>query len=68
MSIYNVLNQITSGEVVLPAIQRDFVWSEALVLTLLDSIMRGNPVGIAQLWGAYESFQYRKLTESFSLR
>src|ERR1700687_908476 len=65
MSIYNVLNQIKSGEVVLPAIQRDFVWSEDRLLTLLDSIMRGYPVGIALLWETYENIQYRRFTDSF---
>ena len=41
MSIINLLNQIKNEEVVLPAIQRDFVWPQEKVLRLLDSIMRG---------------------------
>ena len=41
MSIINLLNQIKNNEIVLPAIQRDFVWPEDKVLRLLDSIMRG---------------------------
>jgi hypothetical protein len=65
MTIFSVLNQIKSGEVVLPAIQRDFVWSADRVLTLLDSIMRGYPVGIALLWETYENIQYRKFTDNF---
>ena len=65
MTIFSVLNQIKSGEVVLPAIQRDFVWSADRVLTLLDSIMRGYPVGIALLWKTYENIQYRKFTDNF---
>ena len=44
MSIVNLLNQIKNEEVVLPAIQRDFVWPADKVLRLLDSIMRGYPV------------------------
>lgn len=43
MSIINLLNQIKNQEVVLPAIQRDFVWPQDKVLRLLDSIMRGYP-------------------------
>lgn len=31
MSIIGTLNQIKNGEVVLPAIQRDFVWSETQI-------------------------------------
>lgn len=41
MSIYGILNQIKVGDVVLPAIQRDFVWSGDKIVTLLDSVMRG---------------------------
>ena len=53
MSITNLLNQIKNEEIVLPAIQRDFVWPEDKVLRLLDSIMRGYPIGIALLWETY---------------
>ena len=63
--IINLLNQIKEQEIVLPAIQRDFVWPEVKVLRLLDSIMRGYPVGIALLWETYLDLQYRKFTEGF---
>ena len=65
MSIINLLNQIKNEEVVLPAIQRDFVWPEDKVLRLLDSIMRGYPIGIALLWETYQDLQYRKFEEAF---
>ncbi len=65
MSIINLLNQIKNEEVVLPAIQRDFVWPEDKVLRLLDSIMRGYPIGIALLWETYLDLQYRKFDEAF---
>jgi uncharacterized protein with ParB-like and HNH nuclease domain len=47
-SIVNLVNQISQEEIVLPAIQRDFVWPEGKVLRLLDSIMRGYPIGMLQ--------------------
>lgn len=65
MSIINLLNQIKNEEVVLPAIQRDFVWPEDKVLRLLDSIMRGYPIGIALLWETYLDLQFRSFDESF---
>ena len=65
MSIINLLNQIKNEEVVLPAIQRDFVWPADKVLRLLDSIMRGYPVGIALLWETYLDLQYRNFNEAF---
>lgn len=64
-TIINLLNQIKHEEVVLPAIQRDFVWPEEKVLRLLDSIMRGYPVGIALLWETYLDLQYRNFIEAF---
>jgi hypothetical protein len=63
VSIVNLLNQIKNEEIVLPAIQRDFVWPEDKVLRLLDSIMRGYPIGIALLWETYEDIQYRSFSK-----
>lgn len=65
VSIINLLNQIKNEEVVLPAIQRDFVWPEDKVLRLLDSIMRGYPIGIALLWETYLDLQYRTFDGAF---
>ncbi|MDH5754427.1 MAG: DUF262 domain-containing protein [Candidatus Bathyarchaeota archaeon] len=59
MNIVSLLNQVKDGEVVLPAIQRDFVWSEEKITKLLDSIMRGYPIGIALLWETYNDIQHR---------
>jgi len=50
---------------VLPAIQRDFVWSEDKIIKLLDSVMRGYPVGIALLWETYDDVQYRHFTDNY---
>ena len=60
MNIVTLLNQIDLGETVLPAIQRDFVWSEGKIEKLMDSIMRGYPVGIVLVWETYKDIQYRK--------
>jgi len=65
MTIISLLNQIRSGEIVLPAIQRDFVWPEEKIFTLLDSIMRGYPVGIVLLWETYEDIRYRPFVLDF---
>ena len=45
-----MVEQVRNEDVVLPAIQRDFVWSEEKAEKLFDSIMRGYPVGIILLW------------------
>ena len=64
-SIMGLLNQIADDEIVLPAIQRDFVWSEPQTEMLLDSIMRGYPIGIALLWETYNDIQYRRFDKDF---
>lgn len=58
-TIINLLERIKNGEIVLPAIQRDFVWSESKIEKLLDSVMRGYPIGIVFLWETYNDIQYR---------
>lgn len=65
LSISNMLEQIKNDEIVLPAIQRDFVWEERRIENLFDSIMRGYPIGIVFLWETYEDIQYRKFIKDF---
>lgn len=59
MSIYELVNEIDNGDIVLPAIQRDFVWDEERIELLLDSMFRGYPVGIVLLWETYTQIQFR---------
>lgn len=50
---YNVtglLDRIKHGEIALPDIQRPFVWSNARVRDLFDSMYKGFPVGYLLLW------------------
>ena len=50
ISIMSALNRIQSGELILPAIQREYVWEEDQIIMLFDSIMRGYPVGAFLSW------------------
>lgn len=45
-----LLNYIDIGDIGLPDIQRPFVWSNAKVRDLLDSMYRGFPVGYLLFW------------------
>lgn len=65
MNIASLLNQIDTGEIVLPAIQRDFVWSEPKIQKLMDSIMRSYPIGIILMWETYTDIQYRKFESNY---
>src|SRR5438067_2787114 len=64
-TIIGLLNHIRNDELVLPAIQRDFVWSEEQTAKLLDSVMRGYPVGIVLLWETYNDIQFRPFVADF---
>ena len=59
MSIFELVNEIDDEDIVLPAIQRDFVWDEDRIELLLDSMFRGYPVGIVLLWETYQQIQFR---------
>jgi len=65
MNIVSLLNQIKSNEIVLPAIQREFVWREDKITKLMESIMRGYPIGIVLMWETYTDIQYRKFVDSY---
>lgn len=65
MSIVNLLEQIKNEEIVMPAIQRDFVWNKEKIEKLLDSIMRGYPIGIILLWETYNDIQYRVFVKDY---
>lgn len=44
------LDAIQKGGLVLPAIQREFVWKPSQVTALFDSLMRGYPIGSFLSW------------------
>lgn len=49
-SLDNLLHYIDIGDIGLPDIQRPFVWSNAKVRDLFDSMYRGFPVGYLLFW------------------
>ncbi len=65
--IISLITQINNKEIVLPAIQRDFVWEEERIAKLFDSIMRGYPIGIILLWETYYDIKYREFEENYQI-
>ncbi|OPX09366.1 MULTISPECIES: DUF262 domain-containing protein [unclassified Gordonia (in: high G+C Gram-positive bacteria)] len=49
-SVEEMLTAIHKREYLMPAIQREFVWSADQITKLVDSLMRGYPVGSFLLW------------------
>lgn len=49
-SVQSLVDSVESGSVQLPDLQRPFVWSNAKIRDLLDSMYRGYPVGEIMFW------------------
>ncbi len=49
-TIKEMIDDINSGKVFLPAIQRKYVWDEEQILKLLDSILLNYPIGTFLFW------------------
>ena len=49
-TIADTLRRIQKGDLILPAIQREYVWKPPQVIGLFDSIMRGYPIGGFLSW------------------
>lgn len=50
ITIRKAINEIQSNKYVLPAIQREFVWSAEQIENLFDSLMKGYPIGSFLFW------------------
>ncbi len=50
LTVSSVVRDIQRRRYVLPAIQREFVWSADKICTLFDSLMRGYPIGSFLFW------------------
>ena len=50
ITIAKAIGEIQASQYVLPAIQREFVWSAEQIEKLFDSLMRGYPIGSFLFW------------------
>lgn len=59
--VADMLADIKNGRIGLPDLQRPFVWKDSKVRELLDSMMKGYPIGYIMLWESpadYENTNY----------
>ncbi len=52
-----LLSDVSSGRIGLPDLQRPFVWSDSKVRNLLDSMLKGFPIGYIMLWESPADFE-----------
>ncbi len=50
ITIAEAVKKVQAGDLVLPAIQREFVWEESQIVRLFDSLLRGYPIGSFLSW------------------
>lgn len=71
-TIKRIVNQISKGQVYLPAIQRKFVWDVEQIERLFDSIMLKYPIGTFLFWKvkseAVNSYVFYKFIQEFHER
>lgn len=58
LKIEDLLRDVKNGRIGLPDLQRPFVWKDAKVRDLLDSMMKGYPVGYIVLWASPEEYEH----------
>jgi hypothetical protein len=54
ISLNDLRSKVMNGTIKIPKFQREFVWSKAQAAKLLDSIIKGYPVGTFVLWKTRE--------------
>jgi hypothetical protein len=53
----NLLADIDEGRMKIPIFQRDFVWTPAQTAVLLDSILKGYPIGTFIFWKTHDELR-----------
>ena len=59
-TITDIVSRIKNNGILLPYIQRDFVWDKERICSLLDSLMRGYPIGDILIWETKRPVNYRE--------
>lgn len=53
----DLLSDVKNGKVGLPDLQRPFVWKDSKARDLLDSMLKGYPIGYIMLWQSPEDYE-----------
>jgi hypothetical protein len=63
----SLLSDVARGNIKIPVFQREYVWSDEQIMSLLDSIYQGYPVGSLLLWSTKESLKHERNVGGFEL-
>jgi hypothetical protein len=67
LTIRQLISQVISGQIRVPAFQRGFVWDANMVAYLMDSIYKGYPFGAILLWRTKERLNFERKLGPFEL-
>lgn len=67
LTIREIIGQVISGQIRVPAFQRGFVWDADKVAYLMDSIYKQYPIGSVLFWRTRQQLKYEKQLGSFKL-
>ncbi|CAN7603057.1 DUF262 domain-containing protein [Variovorax paradoxus] len=63
----SLLSDVTRGNIKIPVFQREYVWDDEQIMSLLDSIYQGYPVGSLLLWSTKEPLDHERNVGGFAL-
>lgn len=63
----SLLTDVAKGNIKIPVFQREYVWDDEQIMSLLDSIYRGFPVGSLLLWSTKEALKHERNVGGFEL-
>lgn len=68
-TIKKTLEDIQSGKLIIPALQRNFVWPDYKIADLFDSLVRGYPIGTFLFWDVnqdvFEGYSFNKVLVNY---
>lgn len=59
--VSSLIGDVLTGRVGLPDLQRPFIWKDAKVRDLFDSMMKGFPIGYIMLWASPDGYTNTKI-------
>ena len=63
----SLLADVERGNIKIPVFQREYIWTDEQIISLLDSIYRGYPVGSLLMWSTREELKHERNVGGFVL-
>jgi len=67
LKIDKIIQKIESGEILIPAFQRTFVWKQNQIIELLESILNNYPIGSLLLWNTKDELNSSRNIAGYSI-